>query len=64
MMQADRMIDGLAEPFDHGDFAPGIYGGANPDLAKTWAVRGALMVLMIIGYAVCRSKWHVEEQKA
>jgi YjbE family integral membrane protein len=41
----------------------GIYGGANPDLAKTWAVRGVLMVLMVIGYAVCRSKWHVEEQE-
>jgi YjbE family integral membrane protein len=42
----------------------GIYGGANPDLVKTWIVRGVLLVVMIGIYAFCRSKWHVEEQEA
>jgi YjbE family integral membrane protein len=40
-----------------------MFGGANPDLVKVWGVRGALLVVMIIGYSICRSKWHVEEQK-
>ena len=34
MMQADGMIDGLAEPFDHGDFAPGIDRGAKDDFLE------------------------------
>ena len=38
-----------------------VYGG---DPVKTWIVRGVLMVLMVIAYAICRSKWHVEEQEA
>jgi YjbE family integral membrane protein len=41
-----------------------IYGGANPDLVKTWIVRGVLLVVMIGIYAFCRSKWHVEQQEA
>jgi len=40
-----------------------IYGGANPDLVKVWGVRGALLAVMIVLYAIARSKWHVEEQK-
>jgi YjbE family integral membrane protein len=41
-----------------------LFGGANPDLVKIWSVRGALLVVMIIGYSICRSKWHVEEREA
>jgi YjbE family integral membrane protein len=40
-----------------------LYGGANPDLLKTWGVRGALLVAMIVAYAVCRSIWHIEKQE-
>lgn len=38
-----------------------VYAG---DPVKTWMVRGVLMVLMVIAYAICRSKWHIEEQEA
>ena len=34
MMQANGMIDRLAEPLDHGDFATGIDGGAEDDFLK------------------------------
>lgn len=40
-----------------------LFGGASPDLAKLWGVRGALLVAMIIAYAICRSLWHVERQE-
>jgi hypothetical protein len=40
-----------------------LYGGAHPDLVKLWGVRGALLLVMIIGYSICRGKWHVEEQE-
>jgi hypothetical protein len=40
-----------------------LYGGANPDLVKIWGIRGALLVVMIVAYSICRSKWHIEEQK-
>src|SRR5260221_138558 len=41
-----------------------LYGGVVPDALKIWGVRGALLVLMIIAYAICRSKWHIDEQEA
>ena len=34
MMQANGMIDGLAEPFDYGDFASCIDGGAEDDFLE------------------------------
>jgi YjbE family integral membrane protein len=40
------------------------FGGANPDLAKIWGVRGALIVAMAIAYVICRKKWHVEKLEA
>lgn len=40
-----------------------LYGGADPDLVKTWGVRGALLMVMVVAYAICRAKWHVEEQE-
>jgi YjbE family integral membrane protein len=42
----------------------GLFGGANPDLVKIWSVRGALLVVLIVIYGICRSKWHIEEQEA
>jgi YjbE family integral membrane protein len=40
-----------------------MFGGANPDLGKVWGVRAALLVVMILVYAFCRAKWHVERQE-
>ena len=40
-----------------------LYGGANPDLIRLWSMRGGLVVVMVIIYAICRSKWHIEEQE-
>jgi YjbE family integral membrane protein len=40
-----------------------MFGGANPDLAKIWGVRGALVVVLIAVYALCRSMWHIEKQE-
>ena len=37
--------------------------GAAADPLKVWGVRGALVVFLIIAYAVCRNVWHVEEQE-
>ncbi len=42
----------------------GLFGGATPDLTKIWGVRGALIVAMAIGYALCRVIWHAEKQEA
>lgn len=33
------------------------------DLLKIWSARGVLLVVLIIIYAICRNKWHIEEQK-
>jgi YjbE family integral membrane protein len=44
--------------------ADAMFGGANPDVAKIWSVRGVLLLVLIAAYAICRSRWHVEEQKA
>jgi hypothetical protein len=38
-------------------------GGANPDLVKVWGIRGALLVVMIVAYSICRSKWHIDHQE-
>ncbi len=38
-------------------------GGANPDLVKVWGIRGALLVVMIVAYSICRSKWHIDRQE-
>jgi YjbE family integral membrane protein len=40
-----------------------MFGGANPDLAKIWTVRGVLLLVLIAAYAVARKQWHVEEQE-
>jgi YjbE family integral membrane protein len=40
-----------------------MFGGANPDLAKIWTVRGVLLLVLIGAYALARKQWHVEEQE-
>lgn len=40
-----------------------LFGGANPDLVRIWAVRGAAFALMIVGYAVARKQWYVEHKE-
>ena len=40
-----------------------LFGGANPDLVRIWAVRGAAFALMIVGYAVARRQWHIEHKE-
>jgi YjbE family integral membrane protein len=40
-----------------------MFGGTSPDLVKIWGVRAALVVVMIIAYAIARSQWHVEHEK-
>jgi YjbE family integral membrane protein len=40
-----------------------LFGGANPDLLAMWGVRGALLAVMIVGYAIARSQWHIEQEK-
>ena len=42
----------------------GLFGGANPDLAKIWIVRLATFAAMAVAYAIARSVWHSEEEKA
>lgn len=42
----------------------GVFGGAEADPLKVWGVRGALMVVLIIAYAICRNVWHIEQQEA
>jgi YjbE family integral membrane protein len=40
-----------------------MFGGASPDIGKIWGIRAAMLVVMIIAYAICRAKWHVERQE-
>jgi len=40
-----------------------LFGGATPDLLKLWGVRGALLSVMAIGYAIARSQWHIEQEE-
>jgi YjbE family integral membrane protein len=40
-----------------------LYGGADPDLVKIWAIRGVLILVMTVAYGMCRSRWHVEEKQ-
>lgn len=40
-----------------------LFGGASPDLLAMWGVRGALLAVMIIGYAIARGQWHIEQEK-
>ena len=40
-----------------------LFGGANPDLVRIWAVRGAAFALMIVGYAVARKQWYIEHKE-
>jgi hypothetical protein len=41
-----------------------LFGGPTPDLTTIWTIRGALVVVMAIAYAVCRRIWHVEKMEA
>jgi hypothetical protein len=40
-----------------------LFGGSNPDMLKIWGVRGGLLAVLIVAYAIARSQWHVEQQK-
>lgn len=40
-----------------------LFGGANPDLVKIWSVRGAVFAVMVVGYAIARNQWHIEQEK-
>jgi YjbE family integral membrane protein len=40
-----------------------LFGGANPDLVKLWSVRGGLLAVLIVAYAIARSQWHVQQEK-
>lgn len=33
-----------------------VFGGAAPDLVKVWAIRGALLLVLIVGYFLARGK--------
>ena len=41
-----------------------LIGSADAEALKIWGVRGALVVVLIIVYAICRNVWHIEEQEA
>jgi len=41
----------------------GLFGGTNPDMVKIWSVRGGLLAVLAVAYAIARSQWHVEQQK-
>jgi YjbE family integral membrane protein len=36
--------------------------GADADALKIWGVRGVLIVVLIIAYAICRNLWHIEDK--
>src|SRR5207249_9087614 len=40
-----------------------LFGGPNPDLVKIWSVRGGLLAVLIVIYAIARSLWHVEQKE-
>jgi YjbE family integral membrane protein len=40
-----------------------LFGGPNPDLVRIWSVRGAVFAVMIVGYAIARSQWHIERER-
>ena len=35
-----------------------LYGGASPDLSKIWMARGIIFLVLLVGYAVIRSRSH------
>jgi YjbE family integral membrane protein len=40
-----------------------MFGGATPDTVKIWGVRGGLVIVMAIAYAIARNQWHVEQKE-
>jgi len=40
-----------------------LFGGENPELLKMWGVRGALLAVMIVLYAIARDQWHIEQNE-
>jgi YjbE family integral membrane protein len=41
-----------------------VFGGATPDLVAIWSARGALLVVLIIGYAIARSWNQIDAEGA
>jgi hypothetical protein len=39
-----------------------LFGGADPDLLKIWSVRGILLAVLIVAYAIARNLWHVDRK--
>jgi YjbE family integral membrane protein len=40
-----------------------LFGGPDPDLVKMWSVRGGLLAVLMVVYAIARSLWHVEKEE-
>jgi len=40
-----------------------MFGGENPDMVKIWGIRGGLVVVMIVAYAIARQLWHIEKEE-
>lgn len=40
-----------------------LFGGENPELLKMWGLRGALLAVMIVLYAIARDQWHIEQNE-
>jgi predicted tellurium resistance membrane protein TerC len=57
----------VTDPILHSWFSEPVvhqmHGGANPDLAKIWTVRGVLLLVLIAAYVLARKQWHVEKQE-
>jgi YjbE family integral membrane protein len=41
-----------------------LFGGANPNLTAIWSTRGALLILLIVGYTIARNRHHVGVEEA
>jgi YjbE family integral membrane protein len=41
-----------------------LYGGADPDLVKIWSVRGGVFAVMVVAYAIARSRWPRQPNQA
>ena len=39
-----------------------MFGGPPPELTKIWGVRGVLLLVLALIYAICRKIWHVEQK--
>jgi YjbE family integral membrane protein len=40
-----------------------MFGGTSPDLGKLWGVRGGLLLVLVVAYAIARNLWHIEREE-